>query len=159
MPTLPDGTKISGAQQRKLKKLRDQAHAKLDTHVVNEDGERDEYGVEDFLALDKPDFNDPATALEFVRKAQLVAFYQICTARGLPIIERWKLIREMSGAMGLTHNRAEVESRTKGLEKALRDKKMAGSVTMVPGKAIAKPSTARGSRPPGPRSVPDDPSE
>ncbi len=135
--------KPSGAARRKEKRL------KSDAELDSETG-----GGEAFDVLGEPDLDDPATALEYVRRAQLIAFSQICKSRTLPQRERWRLIKELSAVVGMTSNRSALESRTAKLEKMLKAKQQAGAVRDERG-PVAKPATARGQRRP-PKIVPAD---
>lgn len=138
----------SGAQRRKAAKL-----AKAE-RLASELG-----GADDFDALPPLDtiLEDPDLALEYGRRALLISLDQICHSRNLPTLERWRLIKDFTATLGMTHNRAAIESRTKKLEGALRERKAnAGVVKVESGKTVKRPATARGSAPPGPRALPDD---
>lgn len=134
----------SGAAGRKRRRAA--ANAALDE-------EFDDGSAYDVLGL--PDVKDPSTALDYVRKAQLIAFGEVCRSKTLPQRERWKLIREMGAVIGMTHNRADLESRTKNLEAKLNKEKPVGAVRFEPGSKVAKPPTARGGAR-GPRSLTKD---
>lgn len=134
----------SGAAKRKA--AREKKDAELDGEVG---------GSEDFEVLGDPDLTDPSTALEYVRRAQLIAFGQICRSKTIPTRERWRLIKEYGAVLGMTHNRAELEARTKKLEGLLKAKQAAGAVRFERG--VKKPPTARGGAPAPLKPVDDGP--
>lgn len=139
----PPKKRPSGAQRRKAER---EAREK---RLASEVG-----GGEDFDVLGEPDLSDPDVGLAYVRKAQLIAFAQICRSRALPQMERWKLIREHAATLGMTHPRSSLEARTQRIEKLMGEKTQSPAVRWETG--VQKPPTARGMRR-GPRPLPPAP--
>lgn len=95
-----------------------------------------------YTVLGKPPVDDPATGLKYVRQVQLVALGEIAGAR-LGQLEKWRLIKDMSATIGMTHNRAALEERLKRLELSLKEQRRSGAVRIAPASEIARPATAR----------------
>jgi len=114
----------------------------------------------DFQEAGDPDLEDPGTDLSYVRKLQLIALRQMATTQDPSPQQQalWKRIREMSAVVGMTSNRAALESEVKRLRALLEDRKAKlGTAKMVTGASVALPATARHSgRARGPRPLPDD---
>lgn len=149
-PVIPPGTVnpvtgkkkgLPGNQRRKLRA------AKKEKQLLGETGGGEAYDV-----LGDPDIESPAYALDYVRKAQLIAFGQICRSRTLPQMERWRLIKEHGATIGMTYSRSSMESKVKGMEAALKERSQSGSIQVAAGASIKRPPTARGG-PRGPRAL------
>lgn len=114
--------------------------------------------AEEFQDAGELDLDDPGTDLSYVRKLQLIALRQMATTPDPPPQQQalWKRIREMSAVVGMTSNRAALESEVKRLRGLLEDQKTKlGTAKMVPGASVPLPATARDSgRSRGPRPLP-----
>lgn len=95
-----------------------------------------------FAQLGEPDLGSPATALDYVRKAQLIAFSQICKSTRIDEVTRWKLIKEHSAVLGITHPRSKLESEFKKLKDSQATPAPAAQESTKP-RALTRPSTAR----------------
>ena len=125
--------RLSGFARRKVVKER------LERRLTSE--VRDPRAYE---KLGEPPVDDPATGLEYVRKVQLIALSEIARAK-LGQLEKWRLIKDMGATIGMTHNRAALETRLASLERKLRDKRQLGGAMRVEvGTSVKRPSTARG---------------
>jgi hypothetical protein len=123
-----------------------------------EDTENDS-GVwaEDFRKAGGPDLDNPGTDLDWTRKLQLICLHQMATTP-FPTTRQqdcWQRIRAMSAVVGMTSNRAQLESKTKKLEKMLTEKSQGGGVRFEDGAKVAKSPNARGKQM-TPRIVQDD---
>lgn len=126
--------RLSGAKRRQI------ARASLDRRLKSELGKPDAYA-----RLGEPPVDDPATGLEYVRRVQLTALAEVARST-LPQLEKWRLIKDMSATIGMTHNRAALEARLKKLEGKLREQRQAGAVRLEPGASVQRPPTARRGR-------------
>jgi hypothetical protein len=147
------GKELSGAQKRQRK-------VALDAEIEqSRDEDRGEW-ARAFKRAGKPNLDDPGTDLDYTRKLQLIVLEQMATEPFPTPAQRetWKRIREMSAVVGMTSNRAQLESKVRKLQGALAARRdtAAGALRMEPGAKIKKPKTARGMSPPGPRAIPPD---
>jgi hypothetical protein len=115
-------------------------------------------GWQDFVALGDPPIDDPDTILEYARKTLAVTLGQVCRDKKLPRLTRWRFIREITAALGMTHNRGKIESRTKKLEATMVERKQSAAIQVVDGSTVEIPETARGGRR-GPRPVKGEPDD
>lgn len=112
--------------------------------------------AEAFVEAGLPDLENAGTDLDYVRKLQLICLRQMaCTA--FPTLGQqnlWRRIKDMSATVGMTSNRAQLESKVKKLTKALEKHQQPSTIQEVKGSSIVWPSNARGGMT-GPRSVSD----
>ena len=145
----PLGKKSSGAQFAKARRARELAE-RLE---AGEDG-----GVAEYAKLGPPPLEDPEAAMIWMRKAQLVGLQLLLQDPKLSSREKFRAVKEMSEAVGKTHNRAAMERRVKDLEVKLDGtKKQQGAIKIEKVSDLLRPSTARGGASArGPRAVPPD---
>jgi hypothetical protein len=114
----------------------------------------------EFKEAGSPDLTNPGEDLDYVRKLQLIALRQMVTTPKPTPRQRecWRSLKEMSAVVGMTSNRAQLEAKVKKLEAALKARAESGNAIarVEPGSKVKRPSTARGSAPPGPRAIPLD---
>lgn len=161
------GKEPSGAQKRKRR------YAKTDVLIATgaagaplpDDGDPfappndDGKWAKDFENAGTPDLNNPGTDLDYVRKLQLIVLRQMATTPFPTVAQQnaWRRINENSRTVGMTSNRAQLEATVRRLKKALEEKRQdSGIVKVVHGSKVAKPKTARGQVPFGPRAAPDE---
>lgn len=134
---------------------------------AKEEGEEDERAggddgewAKEFDQAGRPDLENAGADLDYVRKLQLICLRQMVTTPRPTSRQRecWRSLKEMSAVVGMTSNRAQLESKVKKLEAALKARADAGNaiVRSEPGSKVKRPPTARGSAPPGPRAIPPD---
>jgi hypothetical protein len=144
----------SGAEFRKRKQERERAQVAdkardlgLDVREPGATPAPDaDTGADAFDVLGDPDLDNPDLALDYVRRAQLIAFGQIIRSRDIAAKDRWRLIREHAAVLGMTHPRAALESRLKRLESNGPKKRGAAAVKHEAPDAVVRPETARGRR-------------
>lgn len=144
---------LSGAAKRKkaaVTKAAVAVQAKA-LGLIPADGAPADNGASNYDVLGDPDIDDAATGLEYVRKAQLIAFGEVCRDPSITKETRWRLIKEMGQSMGFTHVKANVESRLAKAEKKQQAEEHPPAAQVIPTNGITRPTTARPRRSSGPR--------
>lgn len=116
-------------------------------------------GAEEFSKLGPPPLDEPETALEWVRRAQLIAT-QVAITKPLTdaLRERLKWAKDLSAVIGMTFSRSSQEAKVKELETQLRTvRRQYGTAKIISGTNVKKSPNARGTR--RPRVVPPTPEE
>ncbi len=134
----------SGAAGRKKK------HDKNREEQIQSDAEDGGKWAEAFKAAGSPDLNNPDTDLDYVRKLQLIATEQMVTTP-FPTYRQeqcWRRLKEMSAVVGMTSNRAALESKVRRLEAELRSTRAQGAVVIKPGAEVKRSPRARGQKTP-----------
>jgi len=149
------------AKQKKIAKLQADA-AELGMKVIDSRTSlpEDDDGSTEFEQLGQPPLDDSYTALDWVRKVQLMATHLAMTRPITDALrERFKWAKDLSAVLGMTHQREALESRVKQLEAKLKAaERQLGAVKKERGNAVPRPPTARGQRNRrGPRALPPDP--
>lgn len=150
-----DGRELSGGEKR-ARALGTQAAIDAEERRV---GDVQPAWAVEFERAGVPDLDDVGLGLSYVRKLQMIVIRQMAVTPfpGPAQRETWKRIQAMGATIGMTHNRAGVESEVKNLKAMIAERKQGTSfVTEESGSKIAKPSTARGQRRGGPRPIPAD---
>lgn len=97
-------------------------------------------GAAEFAELGRPPLDNPAVAMGWVRKVQLIALRMAVTAPSSDAVrERLKWAKDLSAAIGMTHSKSSMEERLLDLEKRLAIKPAAASSNNVMA-ASAEPS-------------------
>lgn len=109
--------KPSGAQNRKRRA------AELDAALASETG-----GHAPFAALGPAPLGDADTALAWAREHVLVALEQVGQSPTLPEQLRWRWIRDLVSALGVSHNRGRLEQRIKRMEDERKERRRGGAV-------------------------------
>ncbi|MEO9196311.1 MAG: hypothetical protein ABI445_21880 [Polyangia bacterium] len=143
----------SGAQKRKRKyELEALAaeQAEDDGTTPKDDGS----WIADFKKAGKVDLSDPATALDYTRKLQLIVLHQISTTAFPSVAQKstHRAILEMSKALGMTFNKSSLESKVKRVTQHHDASAQAPSVDVRSTKGVLKNPEARGMS--GPRALP-----
>lgn len=149
------GKEYTGAEKKAKKR------ELLDEAAREEADDADVSWAEDFKQAGEPDLENAGTDLDYVRKLQLICLKQVATTPNPTKAQTacWARIKEMAAVVGMTSNRAQLETKCKKLEKALSARTAnahAGIARLEPGAKVKRPSTARGAAPPGPRAIPPD---
>lgn len=116
--------------------------------------------AKDFEACGKPNLAEPGTDLDYTRKLQLTVLYQMATTAFPTIAQQaaWKRIKEISAVIGMTSNRAQLESKVKRMSEQLATQTQIGTINEVSGKGFKKNPEARGGMT-GPKLIEELPSE
>ena len=98
--------------------------------------------------------DDPSTAMEWFRRAQLVMLRELFKDPTVSLKELFGAVKQMSEAAGKTRDGAALEARLVGVEKAIDGTRAKGAVEVKATHGLVRPPTARGgSRAGRPRAV------